>query len=239
MPNHPLRARFARSPVLFVVVHAYTTEQTLRNVAIALEAGADGVFLIAGKMDWRELAACYQKVRARFADVWIGLNFLDLNPEEAFEAAPVGVDGLWVDNAGTQPNRNGVFYCQAIQPFREERPDLLYFGGVAFKYQREVEDVAAAARAALSYVDVVTTSGQGTGEAPAIAKIRSMKAAIGDAPLAIASGITPENVGDYRGICDCFLVSTGISSSAPELDGARREVGGKISRRRFDCAVNC
>ena len=98
---------------------------------------------------------------------------------------------------------------------------MLYFGGVAFKYQREVEDVAAAARAALSYVDVVTTSGQGTGEAPAIAKIRAMKAAIGEVPLAIASGIRPENVGDYRGICDCFLVATGISSSASELDGAR------------------
>ena len=110
MANNSSRPRFARLPVLLVVVHAYTSEQVERNVAIALKAGADGVFLIAGKMDWRELSACYQKVRAQFAGAWIGLNFLDLNPEEAFESTPPGVNGLWVDNAGTQPDRNGVFY---------------------------------------------------------------------------------------------------------------------------------
>ena len=221
VPNNCLRSHFARLPVLLVVIHAYTWEQVERNVTIALDAGADGVFLIAGKMDWQELSACYKKVRVRFPDAWIGLNFLDLNPEEAFDSAPLGVNGLWVDNAGTQPDRNGVLYCQTIQPFREERPDLLYFGGVAFKYQYEVADVAAAARASLTWVDVVTTSGEATGQAPDVGKIRAMKEAIDNAPLAIASGITPENVGDYLGICDCFLVATGISSSAAELDRVR------------------
>lgn len=48
-----------------------------------------------------------------------------------------------------------------------------------------------------------------------------MKSAIGAAPLAIASGITPENVGAYLGICDCFLVATGISQNVSELDGAK------------------
>nr|NIN71503.1 hypothetical protein [Gemmatimonadota bacterium]NIO31186.1 hypothetical protein [Gemmatimonadota bacterium] len=43
-------------------------------------------------------------------------------------------------------------------------------------------------------------------------------AAVGGFPLAIASGITPENVGDYLDVADCFLVATGISSSFTELD---------------------
>ena len=45
-----------------------------------------------------------------------------------------------------------------------------------------------------------------------------MKAALGDVPLAIASGITPENVGCYLEIADCFLVATGISKSFVDLD---------------------
>ena len=134
---------------------------------------------------------------------------------------PQGVNGLWADNAVSGDSRKGNFYAEQVQPFREARPDLLCFGGVAFKYQPAVGDVADAARNALPFVDVVTTSGEGTGEAPDVAKIAAMKSAIGAAPLAIASGITPENVGAYPEICDCFLVATGISSSVSELDPVR------------------
>ena len=48
-----------------------------------------------------------------------------------------------------------------------------------------------------------------------------MKHAIGDSPLAIASGITLENVSQYLPIADCFLVATGISESFFELDPVR------------------
>jgi hypothetical protein len=94
----------------------------------------------------------------------------------------------------------------------------LYFGGVAFKYQRPVHDLARAAGLASKYMDVITTSGPGTGQASSRAKIRAMKEALGDFPLAIASGITPANVHDYLDVADCFLVATGISKSFTELD---------------------
>lgn len=70
-------------------------------------------------------------------------------------------------------------------------------------------------------MDVVTTSGPGTGKAAAVEKIRTMKEALGDFPLAIASGITPENVSDYLPYADCFLVATGISRNFEQLDPAR------------------
>jgi predicted TIM-barrel enzyme len=70
-------------------------------------------------------------------------------------------------------------------------------------------------------MDVVTTSGPGTGQAAHVEKIRTMKAALGDFPLAIASGITPENVKDYLPFSDCYLVATGISDSFEELNPDR------------------
>jgi len=93
--------------------------------------------------------------------------------------------------------------------------------GVAFKYQRPVEDLASAARIAMRYMDVVTTSGPGTGIAAEREKIVAMREATGDFPLAIASGITPDNVGDYLEVADCFLVATGISRSFSEIDAGR------------------
>jgi predicted TIM-barrel enzyme len=97
----------------------------------------------------------------------------------------------------------------------------MYFGGVAFKYQRHVEAVGHAARIASRYMDVVTTSGPGTGRAAEVEKIFTMKEALGDFTLAIASGITPENVTAYLPYADCFLVATGISHDFNNLDPAR------------------
>jgi predicted TIM-barrel enzyme len=70
-------------------------------------------------------------------------------------------------------------------------------------------------------MDVVTTSGPGTGRAAEVTKIQRMREALGDAPLAIASGITPENVDQYLPYADCFLVATGISRSDGEFDSRR------------------
>ena len=145
--------------------------------------------------------------------------------------APPEVAGIWTDNAmireakERQPEADEV-----LAAIRETSWPGLYFGGVAFKYQRPVDDLGAAARIAGRYMDVVTTSGAGTGQAADLAKIAAMKAALDDLPLAIASGITPENVRDYLPISDCYLVATGIGDSFEELDPAK--VGALVSRVR-------
>jgi predicted TIM-barrel enzyme len=67
-------------------------------------------------------------------------------------------------------------------------------------------------------MDVVTTSGDGTGIAADIKKVSDMKSYIKDTPLGIASGITIENVDQYLPYVDAFLVATGISKTFTELD---------------------
>ncbi|HOW73523.1 MAG TPA: hypothetical protein PKY77_23220 [Phycisphaerae bacterium] len=48
-----------------------------------------------------------------------------------------------------------------------------------------------------------------------------MKTVLGDHLLAIASGITPQNVRHYLGIAGCFLVVTGISLDFSSLDAGK------------------
>ena len=71
---------------------------------------------------------------------------------------------------------------------------------------------------AVPYLDVITTSGTATGQAASLSKIRQIRAAIGDHPLAIASGLTPENITSYLPYANCFLVATGISRSFEMFD---------------------
>lgn len=222
---------FSERPAILPVIHVESLEQALRNAQIARQTKCDGVFLINHKGTYGELLAIHRAVANEFPDWWIGVNCLDLAPWELFDKISPQVAGLWVDNAGIDETAREQPQAERVADARLRSSwQGLYFGGVAFKYQRQVADLGEAARLATRYVDVVTTSGSGTGQAAHTEKIRTMKRAIGGFPLAIASGITPENVHHYLGICDCFLVATGISRSWSELDPKR--VASLVSRVR-------
>ncbi len=216
------REAFANRHVILPVIHVDSAAQALRNANIASEAGCDGVFLINHGMSHEQLLEIHGLVSGELPGWWIGVNCLDLAPEEVFGKIGRSVAGVWVDNAKIderveqQPDAENILRARTEAGWHG-----LYFGGVAFKYQREVGDLKQAARVAARHMDVVTTSGPGTGQAAFREKISTMKQAIADSPLAIPSGITPENVHDYLDVADCFLVATGISTEFTELDPAR------------------
>lgn len=221
---------FQNTHVILPVIHVTDGQQALRNVAIARDAGCDGVFLINHESSWENLRAVFDEVVDQHFDWWIGVNCLDLLPAKVFDRFPEA-DGVWADNAGIFENRDAQPYATSVRLAQQDSSFKgLYFGGVAFKYQRQVQvsNLTAAAKKAAEYMDVVTTSGPKTGKSAPLDKIRAMQEALRvevqwgaeKTPLAIASGITPDNVGDYLGLVDYFLVATGISDSFTELDEA-------------------
>ncbi len=210
---------FANAHAVLPVIHVESLDQAEHNAGIAYMAGCDGVFLINHGMSVDKLLEIHYVVASNFRNWWVGVNFLGLRPEEVFAKGTRRMAGIWTDNMGIDERAESQLEAEAAQRAREASGwNGLYFGGVAFKYQREVDDLESAARIAARYADVVTTSGPGTGEAASRDKIVRLRNALGDTPLAIASGITPENVGDYLDVADCFLVATGISKSWTELD---------------------
>lgn len=204
------------------VVHVESLEQAQLNTRVARDSGADGVFLINHAMADPALLEIANAIADVHPDWWIGVNCLGLSPEQTFRSISSMLRGVWADNAGVSERgtrQDSAESALAVQ--RAFAPNCLYFGGVAFKYQRHVEDLESACRIATRYMDVVTTSGPGTGQAAGVEKIARMKQALGTAPLAIASGITPENVAAYLPYADSFLVATGISRSFTEFDPVR------------------
>lgn len=216
------RDAFAKPVALLAVVHAETADQVLRNADIALSGGADGIFLINHAISDQNLVACYHAARRRFGDAWIGLSFMRLSATDSVRLVPQDASGLWVSDAGVEESGPQPPDVPALSARRGAAGwSGLYFGGVAFKHQRPVTDPAAAAQAAVPFVDVITTSGAATGSAPSAAKIAALRAAIGGHPLAIASGVSPENAHEYLGLVDCILAASSISASESELDPRR------------------
>jgi len=161
----------AKRYVVLPVVHVETCSQAVRNIEIACTAGSDGVFLINHVISHPELLDIAKAVGREFGSFWIGVNCLDLAPQAVFQHLDAGIGGVWVDNASidertaAQPDTEHIRQVRAASGWTG-----LYFGGVAFKYQRPVVDVARAAALATPYMDVVTTSGPGTGREASIEK---------------------------------------------------------------------
>ena len=221
-------------PAVLPVVHVRDAGQACRNAAIAIEAGAQGVFLINHDFDHEALLPILREVRARFPSLWLGVNFLAVTGRDAFpvlgrlQDEGVEIDAYWADDACIEERAavEDQAEAAAITAARDASGwQGLYFGGTAFKKQRPVDprDHERAAQVAAGWMNVVTTSGIATGKAAHRDKIAAFRRGCGDAPLALASGVTPENAPDYAQDVDAVLVATGINRSGDfyEMDPER------------------
>lgn len=192
---------------LYVVVHAANADHGTTQALAALDAGADGLALIDQFCDTAAVSQVAQNLRRLRPAAPVLLNFLDDNQGAAQAAAWAGC-GLWWDSydpLGDLPLLSQVL--EAAVPV---------FGGVAFKYHPEPELVTGyklgqAPALAAKGTFVPTTSGARTGDCPEVSKIRAFRRLLGpDLPLAIASGITADNIGTFLPLATHFLVGTSV-----------------------------
>lgn len=218
---------FGRPRVLLPVVHCVDPAQAQCAAVVALENGADGLWFIdQGGMAWCDVLTI-AKAAVRASVPFVGVNILALDPDDVVREISGEPISVWADDGGIDLARPDLTRCEA-RSFRDVCGEIywrgLFFGGVAFKYQADVPaaHLGTAVRLAVECgVDVVTTSGPATGQPPSVDKIAAMRAWIGDAGLAIASGVTSENVEPFLPLVDAFLVASGIESSFGVFDPGR------------------
>ncbi|MEX3983650.1 hypothetical protein AB4Y45_32230 [Paraburkholderia sp. EG287A] len=207
------------------VIHLLDGKTAYEQATLAFGLGADGVFLIShGNQDQlvMQLAAAWK----RRHPAWnVGWNLLGMSaPDSLFFAQRAGIDMVWADMPGvSSTGASGIGSSVAKALLQPNAPR--FFGSVAFKYQAHEPDPAGAAVQALNHRMLPTTSGSGTGHAPDVEKARAMAAAVARGPLdgelAVASGMTPENVPVFLPFFTHYLVATGVSRDAHHFDEAR------------------
>lgn len=223
-----IREVFGVDRVVLPVVHPVGLAEALASVEVAHTAGVKGVFVINQGMNDGDTLALVREIWRRYPALWVGVNLLGRSPADALGDALDAcgrIDGIWSDNAlvderTTEQPAAGEF----VAARRARGWTGLYFGGVAFKYQRDVapDTLGHATVLATSYMDVACTSGPGTGKAAQLDKLIAMRKAVGpEGAIALASGVTAENVSTYLPYVDAFLVGTGIEARFGVLDAGK------------------
>ncbi len=182
------------------VIHKISDEQVKTNIETCLSCGINKIFLIDhGSYDFRTLLNNAISLKEEYG-IWIGVNFLGLKTIDSI-ALDIPIDGMWCDSTLS------IADSLAYRKFKGQ-----LFGGLAFKYQPQPIDIAEACNEAKIATNVATTSGPGTGKAASIAKIENLRNLLGDHPLAIASGVSSDNISQYIGLVNYLLVASSITS---------------------------
>jgi hypothetical protein len=207
------------------VIHLRDRAQTAAAGRLLADSGITSVFVIdhhGGSLS--ELLDAAARLRADFGFT-VGVNALGFAPPVVLDGVRRAVvdggidrapEGIWVDDLLGGDDDVG----QAAAAFELLGDPALaqttYFGGVAFKYTRTYTDdpARAASEAAMlhGYTDVVTTSGPGTNRMASVAKVASMRDALGEQRLALASGVAPDNIARYAPYVTDVLVSSSLET---------------------------
>lgn len=223
-------------PQVYPVIHIHEAAQTVEQAGVAFEAGADGVYLIDHGQSPPEQGIFaifdqFDAVKAAHPDRFVGINVLGVKGvAQALRILravqemgyPTNLpDGLWVDDAVGEITPEVVDDLREIRAIRNEWPaseSVKILGGVAFKYtptySEDPEFTGWLTSLVAEYVDVVTASGAGTGQAAPVDKVQAMSAVAREQgkPLAIASGVDAENMPLYADVVDEVLVATSIET---------------------------
>lgn len=210
------------------VIHHLDPVTTLDQARLAVRCGAFGVFLISHQGDNHELLRLVHPVRVALQALtphavgqpWVGVNLLGATPTDAYRmAAQNGAAAVWMDSAGVS-SASADNHALGVSFSRRHGLPLEVFAGVAFKYRGLEPLPATAARNAAALGFVPTTSGSATGEAPSVEKVRLVSAGAGG-PVAVASGLTADNLPWFHGLISHAIVSTGVSADFHRFDEAK------------------
>jgi phosphoribosylanthranilate isomerase len=200
------------------VIHHIHIDSSVKDAEIAYNNGATGVFLISMIGKDSELRRVGLKIKKQFPKLLVGINYLSMYNHHAIKANVAdGFDATWVDFADITGNEIKSTAINIANFLRSKESNChKYFAGIAFKYQGEEPNPDQAAINAEFLNFIPTTSGPGTGKAASIDKIKLMSKNL--CKLAIASGITPENVEEYAPYISHVLVNTGIANSDQSIN---------------------
>lgn len=182
------------------VIHMVNEKQVFDNVETCKQCGIEKVFLINHVVSVRDLLDCAHRVKSKYPDMWVGVNMLGTPTHIALSNTLEGIDGLWCDAT------IGAIEAKKVRQFKG-----MFFGGLAFKYQPQPTDLEMACKEASFATDVACTSGTGTGKAPTTVKIKAIREFIGEHPIAIASGVSVENIDSFKGLANYILVASSIT----------------------------
>jgi hypothetical protein len=172
-----------------------------------------GIWLSCSNCSVDVIKQTYTWIKNVYPSLWVGINLVGETIIKMLEfIQEFKPDGIWSDRSYITDEEIQNIPKIIIDSFKRSNWNGLYFGGTLFKYVKQDGDVNKILENSIKYMDVLTTSGNGTGIEINKEKIEKIYNQVSEKILvAIASGITSDNILRLSKTCDIFIVGTSIT----------------------------
>jgi predicted TIM-barrel enzyme len=195
--------------------HKDILDRTKREIDIYLSNGINTMIVenyFGSEDDVEGILGYMQK---EYPDVRYGVNMLD-NDFRGFEAAgKYGAKFIQLDSVAghLSPDEDKLFDSNISQ--WRKNTNAVVLGGVRFKYQpyRSGRSLTEDLKIGMRRCDAVVVTGSGTGVETELSKIIEFRAIIGDFPLIVGAGITPDNCEERLSITNGAIIGSYFKDS--------------------------
>lgn len=188
-------------PILAMLHLKGTTDEDIierfkKEVNIYLENGVDCIIVENYYGTYRHMEMALEYVQSLDLDIPYGVNCLNVDAMGFELAGRYGASFVQLDSVVGHVKARDEDSLDAFFSLYRKRYKVLVLGGVRFKYQPVLSEnsVEADLKIAMTRCDAICVTEDATGQETSLEKIISFRNAIGDFPLIVGAGITPENM---------------------------------------------
>lgn len=175
-----------------------------------VECGVDGVILETYFGTYPSLEKALQYIETCDISIPYGVNCLNVDTMGFYLAEKYHAKFLQLDSVVGHVKPRDEETLQAYFDYMRPKYKGYVIGGVRFKYQplRSDRPLSEDLSIAMTRCDGICVTQERTGQETSIEKIKEFKESIGDFPLIVAAGVTPENVKESFKYADAAIVGS-------------------------------
>jgi len=207
---------FGKEKIIFAMLHLkgenseIVLERTKREIDIYLSNKINALIVENYFGSENDVEQVLKYLNEKLPDIMYGVNMLD-NDQRGFEAAAkFNAKFIQLDSvAGHLTPDDDIVFADKMKQWRSLTPAVV-LGGVRFKYQpyksgRTLEEDL---KIAMNRCDAIVVTGTGTGVETEMSKIKEFRSIIGDFPLIVGAGVTPDNCKECLNITNGAIIGS-------------------------------
>ncbi len=187
-----------------------TMERAVREIGIYLDGGIDGILVETYFGTYSQVEKILKYLCDAKPEIPYGINCLNVDVMGFELAGKYGCQFLQVDSVVGHVKPRDEESLGAFFDLYRSKCSAYVMGGVRFKYQPVLSEnsLEEDLEIAKTRCDAVCVTGEGTGLETSLSKIKQFRDYLGDFPLFVCAGVTPENVSQQIKYADGFVVGS-------------------------------
>lgn len=185
-------------------------ERAKKEIKDYYENGVDAVIVENYFGDYHHMVRVLEYLQQNMPDKIYGVNCLDHDTMNFELGMKYGASFIQLDSvAGHLDFRNDETFDAFMKLFRERYQGCV-IGGVRFKYQpyksgRSLEEDL---KIGMTRCDAIVVTEDATGQETSMEKIKKFRGIIGNFPLVIGAGVTPDNCAEQFSVADAAIIGS-------------------------------